>query len=131
MKINTFGNNEYSAENYLQSLHDQNENTIENLKREADNVAFRMKYYGDDAKTHLFSLLNTIGDLKDDEDMHDECHPNADCAETAMTERCDELEKLLKDLRSNLKLAVKANKDEYVKDLLGECLEWIEKETHL
>lgn len=47
------------------------------MKREADNVAFRMKYYGDDAKSHLFALLNTIGDLKDEWEMHDECLDSA------------------------------------------------------
>lgn len=103
MKINAFGNNEYSVENYVDMVKAQSKNSIENLKDEALQASYMVKYYGRNPSEYFQNLLDSIADLPYEEDMHDECRAS-DLEE--LDSRITELEGILATKNANFHKAL-------------------------
>lgn len=62
-----------TADNYAAQVKASSDNSISNLKNEAEELHFRVKYFGDDTAQAFEDLRRSIEDLRDESEMHDDC----------------------------------------------------------
>lgn len=84
-----------TAKNYAEQVKALSDNSISNLKNEAEELYFRVKYFGDDTAQAFEDLRRSIEDLRDESDDI-----------SRLEEYNDDLERDLKDMQKRLSNAV-------------------------
>lgn len=93
-----------TAKNYAEQVKALSDNSISNLKNEAEELHFRVKYFGDDTAQAFEDLRRSIEDLRDESEMHDDCASSDEISR--LEEYNNDLERDLKDMKKRLSNAV-------------------------